>query len=114
MKIKRIYEPASVDDGYRVLIDRLFPRGIKKEDAAIDEWIKDLAPSTALRKWFHHDPELFPAFKEQYKKELEIQTEILKRLKAISRKQNLTLLYGAKDEIHNQAVVLLEVLQKMK
>lgn len=114
MKIKRIYETAEDSDGYRVLVDRLWPRGVKKENAAIDEWLKEIAPSTDLRKWFNHDPDLFASFKEKYKAELSEQTDSLKHLKAIAKKQELTLLYSAKDEQHNQAVVLLEVLKKMK
>ncbi len=113
MKIKRIYEPASDDDGYRVLVDRLWPRGIKKETAKLNEWAKDIAPSNELRKWFGHDSKLFDEFKSRYIKELESQKEELQRLRDISQKQKLTLLYGAKDELHNQAVVLKNLLEEM-
>lgn len=114
MKIKRIYEKPEKSDGYRILVDRIWPRGISKESAALDEWEKEIAPSTELRKWFGHQPELYPEFKARYIDELKKSADILKRLKEISKKQTVTLLYSAKDEIHNQAVVLLEVLQKMK
>lgn len=112
IKIKRVYETPEPNDGYRVLIDRLWPRGISKEKSAIDEWLKDVAPSTELRKWFNHQPELFPEFKNRYIKELEGQNSALNHLKSIAAKQQLTLLYSAKDTQYNQAVVLLEVLHK--
>lgn len=113
IKTKRIYEAAANDDGYRVLVDRLWPRGISKESAKIDEWLKEIAPSSELRKWFDHQDELYDEFNQRYKIELENQTENLQRLKDIAQKQALTLLYGAKNEQHNQAVVLLEVLKSM-
>lgn len=112
MKIKRIYETPEKRDGYRILIDRIWPRGISKEKAAIDEWLKEIAPSTELRKWFGHQPELYPEFKKRYKGELKNQTAELKRLKTLAKDGELTLLYSAKDKAHNQAVVLLEVLEK--
>ncbi|MBS1488255.1 MAG: DUF488 domain-containing protein [Bacteroidetes bacterium] len=114
MKIKRIYDQPETEDGYRVLIDRLWPRGISKEKATIDEWNKEVTPSTELRKWFGHKPELFEKFKGLYKEELKTKKDELKRLKAIANKQNLTLLYGAKDPHINHAVILLEVLKKIK
>jgi len=114
MTIKRIYEKPDKDDGYRVLVDRLWPRGISKENAKIDEWIKDIAPSTELRQWFGHEPERYDEFRKRYKEELKSHTDELKRLKSISKKQKLTLLYSAKDTQFNQAVVLMEVLSKMK
>ncbi len=101
VKIKRIYEAPDKSDGYRMLIDRLWPRGVKKENAAIDEWNKDIASSSELREWFGHDPEKFKEFTARYTKA------------GIAKKQNLTLLYGAKDTEHNQAVVLQKVLSKM-
>lgn len=113
MKIKRIYDSPEPGDGYRVLIDRLWPRGVSKEKAMIDEWNKTIAPSAGLRKWFGHKPELFNEFKKRYKNELRSATEELKRLKSIARKQNLTLLYAAKDPEINHATVLLEVLKRM-
>lgn len=114
MKIKRIYEKPDKTDGYRILVDRIWPRGISNETAALDEWEKEIAPSTELRKWFGHKPELYPEFKIRYKEELKSYTAILERIKSISKKKPTTLLYSAKDETHNQAVVLLEVLEKMK
>lgn len=111
--LKRIYEPPSPQDGYRILIDRLWPRGISKEEAALDEWDKTLAPSTELRKWFNHEPERFKNFEEKYKEELKNYQEELKRLKKLAAKQQVCLLYGAKDALHNQAVVLKQVLENL-
>jgi len=106
IRLKRVYEDPSPDDGFRILVDRLWPRGLKKEDAAIDNWLKAVAPSTALRQWFNHDPERWQVFKEKYRGELE-GSEGLKELKALLKKhKTVTLLYGAKDEEHNQAVAL--------
>ena len=113
VKIKRIYEAPDKSDGYRMLIDRLWPRGIKKENAAIDEWNKDIASSSELREWFGHDPEKFKEFTARYTKELHNKNDELKQIAGIAKKQNLTLLYGAKDTEHNQAVVLQKVLSKM-
>ena len=114
MKIKRIHAAAEATDGYRILVDRVWPRGISKEQAHLDEWAKDLAPSTELRKWFAHIPERYTEFKKRYIAELKTQHEELKRIKNIAAKQPLTLLYAAKDEHFNQAVVLLEVISKLK
>jgi uncharacterized protein YeaO (DUF488 family) len=114
LQLKRIYEPVSPNDGYRILVDRIWPRGISKEMAAIDEWLKDIAPSTELRKWFNHIPERFEIFKEKYEQELLSQVSDLVRIKTISQNQNVTLLYSAKDETHNQAVVLMNVILKLK
>lgn len=111
MKIKRIYEEAEKSDGYRVLVDRVRPRGISKERAHLDEWDKDIAPSTELRKWFGHVPERFQEFAKRYREELSHKVNDLERLRAIDKKQNLTLLYSAHDTKFNQAVVLLEVLK---
>lgn len=106
INIKRVYEPASKDDGYRVLVDRLWPRGISKTEAAVDLWLKEIAPSTELRKWFGHDPGRFTEFKKRYIKELDNNpaTKTLKNL--ANQHKKITLLYGAKDEHHNQAVIL--------
>lgn len=114
VQIKRAYEPESRKDGYRVLVDRLWPRGIKKEDLAFDEWIKELAPSTALRKKFGHDPAHWKSFVAEYKKELSSATaqELLKGLSRRAERGTLTLLFGARDEEHNQAVVLKDVISK--
>ncbi len=113
MKIKRIYEEAAPTDGYRVLIDRVWPRGISKEAAALDEWNKDVAPSAELRKWFNHEPAKFEEFKTKYIAELKSQAEQINRLQSIASKGELTLLYGAKDTENNQAVVLLNYLKNM-
>ncbi|EDK72229.1 protein of unknown function DUF488 [candidate division TM7 genomosp. GTL1] len=106
---KRIYEPYAKKDGLRIFVDRLWARGLSKEDAHVDIWLKDIAPSDGLRKWFGHDPEKWQEFKKRYKAELKT-NEALIELKKYARKQNITLLYGAKDERHNQAVVLKELL----
>jgi uncharacterized protein YeaO (DUF488 family) len=113
IKIKRAYDPAEKSDGTRVLVDRLWPRGIKKEDAALDEWMKDLAPSTELRKWFNHDPERFSEFRRRYNDELKSNDDALKQLLKTGRTKRLTLIYSAHDEEHNQAVVLAEHLRKL-
>ncbi len=104
--IKRVYESFSKADGYRILVDRLWPRGIKKEDAHVDLWLKEVAPSTALRKWFNHEPEKWKSFLTKYNAELK-GSAALEELQAL-RKQHktVTLLYGAKNEQHNQAVAL--------
>jgi uncharacterized protein YeaO (DUF488 family) len=106
VKLKRAYEPSAGDDGTRILIDRLWPRGVKKADAAIDEWIKDIAPSTALRKWFGHDPVRWREFRSRYVKELYKHPEQLKRLRALARQGPITLVFSARDQVHNDAVVL--------
>lgn len=109
LKIKRAYEESSKDDGVRVLVDRVWPRGVSKEEAQIDWWAKEIAPSTELRKWFGHEPERYPEFKRRYKAELE-DNEALARLKKLVKEGDVTLVYGAKDEEHNQATVLKELL----
>ncbi|MCC6864832.1 MAG: DUF488 family protein [Ignavibacteria bacterium] len=114
IKIKRAYEKPARDDGYRVLVDRLWPRGIKKENAKLNEWNKDIAPSADLRKWFGHIPEKFERFTDMYKKELKDKSKELKRLKSIAKTKNLTLVYSAKNETMNQAVVLLHILNRLK
>lgn len=114
VKTKRIYDSPEADDGYRILVDRLWPRGISKEAAQLNEWDQSLAPSTKLREWFGHKPELFAAFKQRYTEELKAQTTELKRLKEILKQQDLCLLYAAKDPEINQAVVLAAIIQKYK
>lgn len=109
---KRVYEKPARNDGTRVLIDRLWPRGLKKEDAAIDYWMKEIAPSDTLRKWFAHKEELWQEFKSRYMKELKDKNELLKQLIDLGKKKKVTLLYAAKDEERNNAQVLLEVLKK--
>ena len=111
IRIKRIYEPAGKSDGFRVLVDRLWPRGMKKEDAHIDAWIREVAPSSELRKWFNHDPEKWEGFKKSYKAELNKGQGVKELLREVQQHKSVTLLYGAKDETHNQAVVLQQYLQ---
>lgn len=111
IKIKRIYDEPSSNDGYRILVDRLWPRGISKEKAAIDEWNKDLAPSTELRKWFHHAAVLFDLFEEKYRNELSEQTTAIKHVMEINKHRDISLLYGTKDPNINHAIVLLDVIQ---
>lgn len=110
LKLKRAYEPASRSDGMRVLIDRLWPRGVKKEEAKIDEWMKDIAPSTTLRKWFGHDPARWPEFQRRYEAEVKKHPEQLERLRELAREGPLTLVFSAHDEEHNDAVVLRQLL----
>ena len=112
IELKRIYEAPSIDDGYRILVDRIWPRGVSKEEAKLDEWEKEIAPSTELRKWFDHIPERYADFKEKYFKELESKKELVDKLKSIVKAKKVTLLYGAKNEEMNQAVVLKEFLMK--
>lgn len=114
IQIKRVYEPAEKRDGYRVLVDRLWPRGIRKESAQLDEWNKDLAPSTALRKWFHEGKGTFAQFATRYKHEMEAHEAELARLKELSKERKVTLLYGSRDEKHNHAVLLQELLTHLK
>lgn len=112
--LKRIYEPYSEHDGFRILVDRLWPRGVSKEKAALDVWLKDIAPSTELRKWFAHDPEKWLDFKAKYKSELEDKKECLQEITTAKKQHKVvTLLYGAKDEAHNEALVIAEVLKDM-
>ena len=113
IELKRIYEPYNKKDGYRVLVDRLWPRGVSKERAHLDIWLKDVAPSTELRKWFGHDPKKWNEFKKKYRAELKKNKEIVEILKQANKKYpTITLLYGAKDEVHNEAIVLAELLGK--
>ncbi len=111
VKTKRVYDPPSPDDGKRILIDRLWPRGIKKEEAKIDEWLRDIAPSTELRKWFSHDPVKWQEFRKRYKDELKKKSELVEKLKAEAKKGDITLLFAAKDTEHVNAVVLKEVIE---
>jgi len=106
VKLKRAYEPAEPTDGTRILVDRLWPRGVKKEDAAIDQWLQDLAPSSELRKWFSHDPARWDEFRERYAAELSQHPDQLKEMRALARNGPITLVYSAHDEAHNNAVVL--------
>jgi len=108
--IKRVYEEPDREDGMRILVDRLWPRGLSKEKAQVDLWLKDIAPSTELRKWFSHDPDKWTEFQARYRKELKSKAELLAELREKAAKGQVTLLYGAKDEVHNEAVVLKKLL----
>jgi uncharacterized protein YeaO (DUF488 family) len=110
VKLKRAYERPSPTDGRRILIDRLWPRGVKKADAAIDEWAKELAPSTALRQWFGHDPARWEEFRERYAAELREHSAKLSALRDLARETHITLVFSARDKQHNDAVVLKEIL----
>jgi uncharacterized protein YeaO (DUF488 family) len=110
---KRIYAPPSESDGYRVLVDRLWPRGVSGARASINLWLRDVAPSTGLRKWYGHDLERWPAFAERYRQELADHTELLDALGDIERGYGrVTLLFAARDELHNEAEVLADVLRR--
>ncbi len=113
IQIKRVYEPASDDDGYRVLVDRLWPRGVAKDELPFDTWRKDLAPSGALRTWFGHDPKKFKQFARQYRAELAEQQAAARELIDQAAGRTLTLLYAAKDPTHNHATVLRDHLEKL-
>ena len=110
VKLKRAYEPAAGDDGTRILIDRLWPRGVTKIDAALDQWAKDLAPSAELRKWFGHDPARWQEFRVRYAREVHQHVDQLKQLRALARQGPITLVYSAHDEVHNDAVALRDFL----
>jgi uncharacterized protein YeaO (DUF488 family) len=112
IRLKRAYEPAASSDGYRVLIDRLWPRGVSRERARLDEWERELAPSTRLREWFGHDPSRFEEFRRRYIEELGEQRPRLSELRGRARSGTLTLVYSARDTEHNDAVVLAEVLRR--
>ena len=110
LRLKRAYEPAGPEDGVRILVDRLWPRGVSKADAAIDEWMKDVAPSAELRRWFGHDPGRWAEFQRRYRAELRAQAPLLDRLRALAKAGTVTLVYAARDEEHNDAIVLRDVL----
>jgi uncharacterized protein YeaO (DUF488 family) len=112
INLKRVYEEPSAKDGERVLVDRLWPRGLTKEKAKVDLWLKEIAPSAELRKWFGHDPTKWVEFKKRYGAELKANAAQVAQLRAEAKKGPVTLVYGAKDEEHNDAVVLLEWLNK--
>ena len=109
--IKRVYEPAADEDGHRVLIDHIWPRGVSREKAHLDEWLKELAPSDDLRRWFDHVPERFPEFRDRYRAELAEHGPQLERLRELARTGRVTIVYAARDEEHNNAVVLGELLR---
>jgi uncharacterized protein YeaO (DUF488 family) len=106
VKLKRAYEPPAADDGMRILVDRLWPRGISKERAAIDQWMKETSPSTELRKWFGHDPARWNEFRRRYAKEVRQNTDLLDQLRSLAWQGPITLVYSAHDEEHNDAVEL--------
>jgi uncharacterized protein YeaO (DUF488 family) len=112
VRLKRAYEPASDEDGYRVLVDRLWPRGVPKKQAELDDWEKELAPSSKLRAWFGHEPGRFPEFRRRYIDELRANRARLRELRRRARIGTLTLVYSAHDSEHNDAVVLAEVLRR--
>jgi len=112
IRIKRIYEEVYDQDGHRILIDRLWPRGVSKEEAKLDDWKKEIAPSEKLRKWFDHDPDKFEEFSKKYKEELKSKSENINSIREIAKEHRVTLLFGAKDEKHNHAIILKEVLEK--
>lgn len=111
IQLKRAYEPAQPKDGCRILVDRLWPRGISKDSGHIDLWLKEIAPSTELRKWFGHDPAKWTEFRHRYVKELQQESESVEQIQKQAAAGKVTLVYGAKDEVHNQAVVLKEFLE---
>jgi uncharacterized protein YeaO (DUF488 family) len=111
-KLKRIYEASEASDGYRILVDRIWPRGVSKEKARIDLWMKEIAPSDALRKWFGHDPERWEEFQRRYREELQKEIGLTSHLKQLEKQHGtLTLVFSARDEHHNQAVALRAFLQ---
>jgi uncharacterized protein YeaO (DUF488 family) len=110
LRLKRAYEPAEPEDGVRILVDRLWPRGVSKEEAALRVWDKDIAPSTELRQWFGHDLQRWPEFKRRYRAELRQHAQELDRIRALAKTQTVTLVYSAHDEEHNDAIVLKDVL----
>lgn len=110
VRLKRAYEPPAAQDGTRILVDRLWPRGVSKESAALDEWMKDIAPSADLRKWFGHAPERWEEFRIRYAKEVHRKPDLLDRLQSLARRGPVTLVYSAHDEAHNDAVVLRDLI----
>lgn len=111
-RLKRIYDPVSSDDGRRILVERLWPRGVRKADAGLDEWLREIAPSTELRRWFGHDPDKWPEFQRRYREELAGHPELLAHLQAHADEGPVTLLFAAKDTERNSAVVLKAVLEE--
>lgn len=111
-KVKRIYDTPEHGDGFRVLVDRVWPRGVKKSDADIDLWQKDLAPSTELRKWFNHDPEKWESFRKRYLSELKHKDQLVEEMLTSAGNRPLTLLFSARDTEHNQAVIIKEYIEQ--
>lgn len=112
IQLKRAYQPPAAADGIRILVDRLWPRGLTKAAAAVDRWMRDLAPSTDLRRWFGHDPSRWDEFRREYARELRARGDLLEEVRSLARRGRVTLLFGARDEAHNDAVALREVLLK--
>jgi uncharacterized protein YeaO (DUF488 family) len=114
VRLKRIHDPAARDDGYRVLVDRIWPRGLRRADAAIDAWLKEIAPSTGLRKWFGHDPARWDEFLQQYHRELDERPDLVAELAERARQGTVTLCYAARDREHNNAVALKAYLERSR
>ncbi len=112
VQIKRVYDAAAESDGYRVLVDRLWPRGLSKAKAHIDHWLKDIAPSTALRQWYHHDPEKWDEFRQRYFRELDDQPGGVEEITKLAHDRHVIFVFSAKDETHNNAVALKEYMAK--
>jgi uncharacterized protein YeaO (DUF488 family) len=112
LKLKRVYEPKSPADGRRILVDRLWPRGLSKDRAAVDEWLRVLAPSTELRMWVALEPAMWPEFQRRYKRELQGHEDLLDKLARLAKRRRVTLVFGARDETHNDAVVVAAVVQR--
>jgi uncharacterized protein YeaO (DUF488 family) len=112
LRLKRAYEPKAASDGQRILIDRLWPRGLSRRKVAIDDWMKELAPSADLRRWFAHDPRKWVEFQKRYKLELRTQADLLDKIAKRALRGRVTLVYGARDEAHNDAVVLSAVIRR--
>ena len=111
LQLKRAYQPAADSDGRRILVDRLWPRGLSKQTAAIDEWMKEIAPSAELRRWFGHDPEKWPEFRRRYTRELQGQADMVRAIAALASRGPAPLVDAARDEVHNDAVVLAAVVR---
>lgn len=114
LHVKRAYQPAAPSDGFRVLVDRLWPRGVRKDDLLVDLWARDAAPSAELRKWFGHDPQRWDGFLERYFAELDRKPDALEPIREALRKGKVTLVYGARDDQHNQAVALKRYLESRR
>ena len=114
IKIKRVYEQPNKEDGERILVDRLWPRGLTKEKAAVNLWLKEIAPSTELRKWFGHDPDKWKRFRGRYETEIRHKDNLVKVLKSKAKRRTVTLVYGARDEEHNEALVLKQYLERSR
>jgi uncharacterized protein YeaO (DUF488 family) len=109
--VKRVYEPRGASDGKRILVDRLWPRGLTKRKAAIDAWMRDVAPSTELRQWFSHEPAWWAELKRRYTRELQAHRDLLREVTTLATRRRVTLVYGARDETHNEATVLAAIIR---